>query len=210
MKRFHTLVSISAALILLLVALSSSKNTVDGRQMAAASMDFASSEAMRELQMNEESLRGEKNSFRRIPRSGSSPINNKMGPVTYVGATAASETEQPKISKIKTYQKGVFTMKMFHTSVSTSTALILLLVALCSTKNSVEGQQMAPASMAIASGKAVRDLQINKETKEESPRGEKDSFRRIPRRGSNPINNKNYPLKDVGGSRKQSTTEREP
>ncbi|CAN7053044.1 unnamed protein product [Brassica rapa subsp. trilocularis] len=179
MKRFHTLVSISAALILLLVALSSSKNTVDGRQMAAASMDFASSEAMRELQMNEESLR-------------------------------ASETEQPKISKIKTYQKGVFTMKMFHTSVSTSTALILLLVALCSTKNSVEGQQMAPASMAIASGKAVRDLQINKETKEESPRGEKDSFRRIPRRGSNPINNKNYPLKDVGGSRKQSTTEREP
>ncbi|CAG7903596.1 unnamed protein product [Brassica rapa] len=142
MKRFHTLVSISAALILLLVALSSSKNTVDGRQMAAASMDFASSEAMRELQMNEESLR-------------------------------ASETEQPKISKIKTYQKGVFTMKMFHTSVSTSTALILLLVALCSTKNSVEGQQMAPASMAIASGKAVRDLQINKETKEESPRVEK-------------------------------------
>ena len=77
MKRFHTLVSISAALILLLVALSSSKNTVDGRQMAAASMDFASSEAMRELQMNEESLRGEKKSFRRIPRSGSSPINNK-------------------------------------------------------------------------------------------------------------------------------------
>lgn len=64
-------------------------------------------------------------------------------------------------------------MKMFHTSVSTSTALILLLVALCSTKNSVEGQQMAPASMAIASGKAVRDLQINKETKEESPRVEK-------------------------------------
>ncbi|RID55082.1 hypothetical protein BRARA_G02362 [Brassica rapa] len=87
MKRFHTLVSISAALILLLVALSSSKNTVDGRQMAAASMDFASSEAMRELQMNEESLRGEKNSFRRIPRSGSSPINNKKGPVTYVGAS---------------------------------------------------------------------------------------------------------------------------
>lgn len=81
-------------------------------------------------------------------------------------------------------------MKMFHTSVSTSTALILLLVALCSTKNSVEGQQMAPASMDIASGKAVRDFQINKETKEESPRGGKESFRRIPRRGSNPINNK--------------------
>ncbi|KAF8050214.1 hypothetical protein N665_2025s0008 [Sinapis alba] len=101
-------------------------------------------------------------------------------------------------------------MKMFHTSVSTSTALILLLLALCSSKNNVEGRQMAPASMAIVSGKAVRDLQINKETKEESPRGEKDSFRKIPRRGSNPINNKNCPLKDVGGSRKQSTTEREP
>ncbi|KAJ4884399.1 hypothetical protein Rs2_34492 [Raphanus sativus] len=101
-------------------------------------------------------------------------------------------------------------MKMFHTSVSTSTALILLLLAFCSSKNNVEGRQMAPASMDIASGKAVRDLQINKETKEESPRGEKDSFRRIPRRGSNPINNKNCPLKDVGGSRKQSTTEREP
>ncbi|KAF3516269.1 hypothetical protein DY000_02062611 [Brassica cretica] len=81
-------------------------------------------------------------------------------------------------------------MKMFHISVSTSTALILLFLALCSSKNSVEGQQMAPDSMDIASGKAVRDLQINKETKEESPRGEKYSFRRIPRRGSNPINNK--------------------
>ncbi|KAF8091920.1 hypothetical protein N665_0432s0022 [Sinapis alba] len=101
-------------------------------------------------------------------------------------------------------------MKMFHTSVSTSTALILLLLALCNRKNNVEGRQMAPALMAIASGKAVRDLQINKETKEESTRGEKDSFRKIPRRGSNPINNKNCPLKDVGGSRKQSTTEREP
>ncbi|KAL0700680.1 hypothetical protein Bca4012_056802 [Brassica carinata] len=101
-------------------------------------------------------------------------------------------------------------MKMFHTSVSTSTALILLLLALCSSKNNVEGRQMEPASMAIASGKAVRNLQINKGTKEESPRGEKDSLRRIPRRGSNPINNRNYPLKGVGGSRKQSTTEREP
>ncbi|CAH8331542.1 unnamed protein product [Eruca vesicaria subsp. sativa] len=89
MKRFHT--SISAGLILLLLALFSSKKTVEGRQMAATSTDLASSEAMGELQINkemkEESLRGEKDSFQRIPRSGSSPIQNRNGPVTHVGGS---------------------------------------------------------------------------------------------------------------------------
>lgn len=81
-------------------------------------------------------------------------------------------------------------MKRFHTSVSISAALILLLLALFSSKNNVEGRQIAPASMDLASSEAVRDLQITKEMKEDSLRGEKDSFRRIPRSGSSPIQNR--------------------
>ncbi|KAF8099524.1 hypothetical protein N665_0242s0010 [Sinapis alba] len=91
-------------------------------------------------------------------------------------------------------------MKRFHTWKSISAALILLLLALYINKNNVEGRQMAPASKDLASSKAVRDLQISKEMKEESLRGEKDSFRRIPRSGSSPIHN----------SRKQQITAREP
>jgi hypothetical protein len=49
---------------------------------------------------------------------------------------------------------------------------------------------MAPASMDLASSKGVRDLKISQEMKGESLRGEKDSFRRIPRTGSSPIQNK--------------------
>ncbi|XP_010471256.1 PREDICTED: uncharacterized protein LOC104751080 [Camelina sativa] len=101
-------------------------------------------------------------------------------------------------------------MKRFHTSASISAALIMLLLALFSSKNNVEGRQMAPTSMDFTSSKAVRDLQINKGNKEESLRGEKDSFRRIPRSGSSPIQNKIDPLTDVGGNRKQQTTAREP
>lgn len=81
-------------------------------------------------------------------------------------------------------------MKRFHTSASISAALILLLLVLLSSKNNVEGRQIAPASKDFTSSQAVRDLQINKEIKEESLRGEKDSFRRIPRSGSSPIQNK--------------------
>ena len=76
-------------------------------------------------------------------------------------------------------------MKRFQTPVSTSATLLLLLLVLYS--NNVEGRQMVPASMDVASSKAVRDLNINKE---ESLRGEKDSFRRIPRSGSSPIQNR--------------------
>ncbi|CAF2139561.1 unnamed protein product [Brassica napus] len=47
--------------------------------------------------------------------------------------------------------------------------------------------------MAPASSKAVRDLQISKEMKEESLTGEKNSFRRIPRSGSSPIHNSYVP-----------------
>ncbi|CAN8235451.1 unnamed protein product [Cochlearia groenlandica] len=92
-------------------------------------------------------------------------------------------------------------MKRFHISVSISAAaLILLLLALFSGKYSVE-------SRLPSSSKAVRDLQINKDMKEESLKGEKDSFRRIPRTGSSPIQNKNGPLR---GSTKQHITSREP
>ncbi|CAA7052448.1 unnamed protein product [Microthlaspi erraticum] len=98
-------------------------------------------------------------------------------------------------------------MKRFHTSVTVSAALILLLLALFSSKNNVEGRQIAPASMDSASSKAVRDLQITKEMKEESLRGEKDSFRRIPRSGSSPIQNRKSPL---GASRNQRITAKEP
>ncbi|KAG2313189.1 hypothetical protein Bca4012_027754 [Brassica carinata] len=96
-------------------------------------------------------------------------------------------------------------MKRLHTWESISAALILLLLALYISKNNVEGRQMAPAS-----SKAVRDLQISKEMKEESLRGEKDSFRRIPRSGSSPIHNRLGPLTYVEGSRKQKITAREP
>lgn len=72
MKRFHTWESISAALILLLLALYIGKNNVEGRHMTPAVRDLQISK-----EMKEESLRGEKNSFRRIPRSGFSPIHNR-------------------------------------------------------------------------------------------------------------------------------------
>ncbi|KAF2592790.1 hypothetical protein F2Q70_00045318 [Brassica cretica] len=75
-------------------------------------------------------------------------------------------------------------MKRFHTPAS----LILLLLLLYSSYG--EGRQMVPASMDAASSKTVRDLKINKEMKEETLRGEKDSFRRIPRSGSSPIQNR--------------------
>jgi len=81
-------------------------------------------------------------------------------------------------------------MMRFHTSASISAALFLLLLALFSSKYNVECRQMAPASMDLASSKGVRDLKISQEMKGESLRGEKDSFRRIPRTGSSPIQNK--------------------
>ncbi|EOA34294.1 hypothetical protein CARUB_v10021809mg [Capsella rubella] len=99
---------------------------------------------------------------------------------------------------------------MKRSSATTSAALIMLLLALFSNMNNVQGRQMAPTSMDFTSSKDVRDLQINKETKGVSLRGEKDSFRRIPRTGSSPIQNKIDPLTDVGGSRKHHITAREP
>ncbi|CAA0214128.1 unnamed protein product [Arabidopsis thaliana] len=65
-----------------------------------------------------------------------------------------------------------------------SVALVLLLVAFFSSKHSVEGR-----SLLTQSGQAVRDLHISKEMKKEPLRGEKDSFRKIPSTGSNPIPN---------------------
>ncbi|CAN6935137.1 unnamed protein product [Brassica oleracea] len=96
-------------------------------------------------------------------------------------------------------------MKRFQTPVSTSATLLLLLLVLYS--NNVEGRQMVPASMDVASSKAVRDLNINKE---ESLRGEKDSFRRIPRSGSSPIQNRKGPLTYARRSRNQQITATEP
>ncbi|CAH8334635.1 unnamed protein product [Eruca vesicaria subsp. sativa] len=101
-------------------------------------------------------------------------------------------------------------MKRFHTWKSISTAMILLLLAVYISKNNVEGRQMAPASMDLTSNKAMRDLQISKEMKEEFLRGEKNSFRRIPRSGSSPIHNRLGPLTYTGGSRKQQITARKP
>lgn len=69
-----------------------------------------------------------------------------------------------------------------------SVALILLLVAFFSSKYSVEGRSLLRMTH---SSQAVRDLEISKEAKEEKPlKGEKDSFRRIPRSGASPIQNK--------------------
>ncbi|CAH2037197.1 unnamed protein product [Thlaspi arvense] len=69
-----------------------------------------------------------------------------------------------------------------------SVALVLLLVAFFSSKYSVEGRSLLRITH---SRQAVRDLQISKDMKEGKPlRGEKDSFRHIPRSGSNPIQNK--------------------
>ncbi|XP_019091884.1 PREDICTED: uncharacterized protein LOC104740420 [Camelina sativa] len=82
-------------------------------------------------------------------------------------------------------------------------ALVLLLVALFSSKYSVEGRSLLTMT---PSGQAVRDLQISKEMKKGPLRGEKDSFRKIPRSGSNPIQNKCNPPVDVEGSRKQQVT----
>ncbi|KFK43922.1 hypothetical protein AALP_AA1G191600 [Arabis alpina] len=84
-------------------------------------------------------------------------------------------------------------------------ALILLLVAFFSSKYSVEGRFLS--RMKHSTSEAVRGLQISKETKEEKPfKGEEDSFRRIPRSGASPIQNKCNP-KIVGqGSRKQQIT----
>ncbi|KAL1219853.1 hypothetical protein V5N11_005064 [Cardamine amara subsp. amara] len=101
-------------------------------------------------------------------------------------------------------------MKRFHPSASILAALILLLLTLFTSKNNVEGRQMTPAFKDLASSKAVRDLHINKEMKQEFLRGEKDSYRVIPRTGSSPIQNKIDPLTDVRGSRKQHITSTEP
>ncbi|CAN6901453.1 hypothetical protein HID58_083290 [Brassica napus] len=83
--------------------------------------------------------------------------------------------------------------------------VLLLLVAFCSSKHSVQGR---PLLRMTHSSQAVRDLQTSKEMKEEKPlRGENDSFRRIPRTGSNPSQNKyNLPV-GVQGSRKHQITE---
>ncbi|CAF2064366.1 unnamed protein product [Brassica oleracea var. botrytis] len=89
-------------------------------------------------------------------------------------------------------------MKRFHTPAS----LILLLLLLYSSYG--EGRQMVPRS------KTVRDLNINKEMKEETLRGEKDSFRRIPRSGSSPIQNRKGPLTYARRSRNQQITATEP
>ncbi|CAG7904435.1 hypothetical protein BRARA_G03118 [Brassica rapa] len=99
-------------------------------------------------------------------------------------------------------------MKRLQTPVSTSATLILLLLVLYS--SNVKGRQILPASMDVASSKAVRDLNINKEMKEESLRGEKDSFRRIPRSGASPIQNRKGPLTYARRSRNQQITATEP
>ncbi|CAA7056649.1 unnamed protein product [Microthlaspi erraticum] len=90
-----------------------------------------------------------------------------------------------------------------------SVALVLLLVAFFSSKYSVEGRSLLRMTH---SSQAVNDLQIGKEMKEEKPlKGENESFRRIPRSGSNPIQNKCNPPIFVEGSRKQKvTTARKP
>uniref|UniRef100_A0A1J3GAL5 Uncharacterized protein n=1 Tax=Noccaea caerulescens TaxID=107243 RepID=A0A1J3GAL5_NOCCA len=85
-----------------------------------------------------------------------------------------------------------------------SAALVLLLIAFFSSKYSVEGRSLLRMTR---SSQAVNDLQISKEMKEEKPlKGENDSFRRIPRSGSNPIQNKCNPPILVEGSRKQQVT----
>ncbi|CAF2114903.1 hypothetical protein Bca4012_096547 [Brassica carinata] len=83
--------------------------------------------------------------------------------------------------------------------------VLLLLVAFFSSKHCVEGRSLL--RMTHSSSQAVRGLQTSKEMKEEKPlRGENDSFRRIPRTGSNPSQNKyNLPV-GVQGSRKQQIT----
>jgi Na+/H+ antiporter NhaD/arsenite permease-like protein len=68
-----------------------------------------------------------------------------------------------------------------------SVALVLLLVAFFSSKYSVEGRSLLTMTH---SSQAVRDLPVSKEMKKEPLKGENDSFRRIPRSGSNPIQNK--------------------
>uniref|UniRef100_A0A1J3JJM5 Uncharacterized protein n=2 Tax=Noccaea caerulescens TaxID=107243 RepID=A0A1J3JJM5_NOCCA len=90
-----------------------------------------------------------------------------------------------------------------------SVALVLLLIAFFSSKYSVEGRSLLRMTH---SSQAVNDLQISEEMKEEKPlKGENDSFRRIPRSGSNPIQNKCNPPILVEGSRKQQvTTARKP
>ncbi|XP_010537654.1 PREDICTED: uncharacterized protein LOC104812274 [Tarenaya hassleriana] len=95
-------------------------------------------------------------------------------------------------------------MKRLCASVSTIAAILLLLVAFLSGNHQAESR---PLSRARASSpgspprEAVRDLQMNKKTKDEPLVGEEDSFRRIPRSGSNPIQNKSDPPVDVRGSR---------
>ncbi|KAL1224127.1 hypothetical protein V5N11_031268 [Cardamine amara subsp. amara] len=89
-----------------------------------------------------------------------------------------------------------------------SVALLLLLVAFFSSKHSVEGRSL---STMTHSGQAVKDLQISKEMKKGPLGGEKDSFRKIPWTGSNPIQNKCNPPLDLQGSRKhQITASRKP
>ncbi|CAH8391103.1 unnamed protein product [Eruca vesicaria subsp. sativa] len=82
--------------------------------------------------------------------------------------------------------------------------VLLLLVAFFSNKHTVEGRSLLRMTH---SSQAVRDLNTSKEMKEGKPlRGENDSFRRIPKSGSNPIQNKyNIPIV-VQGSRKHQIT----
>ncbi|RID48316.1 hypothetical protein BRARA_I04837 [Brassica rapa] len=82
--------------------------------------------------------------------------------------------------------------------------VLLLLVAFFSSNHSVQGRSLLRITH---SSQAVRDLHTSKEMKEEKLlRGENDSFRRIPRTGSNPSQNKyNLPV-GVQGSRKQQIT----
>ncbi|KAJ0229273.1 hypothetical protein HA466_0317790 [Hirschfeldia incana] len=85
--------------------------------------------------------------------------------------------------------------------------VLLLLVAFFSSKHIVEGRsllRLTHSSQAVT----LRDLQTSKEMKEEKLlSGENNSFRRIPKSGSNPIQNKyNLPI-GVQGSRKHQITE---
>ncbi|KAG2268565.1 hypothetical protein Bca52824_063120 [Brassica carinata] len=70
-----------------------------------------------------------------------------------------------------------------------SVALVLLLIAFFSSKYSVEGRSL---SRLTNSSQAMRDFQTRKDMKEAKPLvGENDSLRkRVPRSGSNPIQNK--------------------
>ncbi|CAF1926362.1 unnamed protein product [Brassica oleracea var. botrytis] len=94
-----------------------------------------------------------------------------------------------------------------------SVALVLLLIAFFSSKYSVEGRSL---SRMTNSSQAMRDFQTRKDMKEAKPLvGENDSLRRrVPRSGSNPIQNKcikcNRPIVAEGSRKQQITTARKP